>query len=107
LLKAGYENRPVVFVSFLDAMRFANWLGNGQGRGNTETGAYTLTLGGLAPRNAGATVWIPSENEWYKAAYHQPAAQGGDADNYWLYPTGSNATPNSRPPNGLRRLDTQ
>ncbi len=99
-LKTGYENRPVVFVSFFDAMRFANWLGNGQGSGSTETGAYTLSLGGLAPRNAGATVWIPSENEWYKAAYHQPAAQGGDADNYWLYPTGSNAIPNSRPPNG-------
>ena len=99
-LKTGYENRPVVFVSFMDAIRFANWLNNGQGSGSTETGAYTLSLGGLAPRNAGATVWVPSENEWYKAAYHQPVAQGGDADNYWLYPTRSNAIPNSRPPNG-------
>lgn len=98
-LKAGYDNRPVVYVSYLDAMRFANWLGNRQGSGSTETGAYTLASGGLAGRNPGATVWIPSENEWYKAAYHQPTAQGGDVDNYWIYPTGSNTEPNSRPGN--------
>ena len=39
----------------------------------------------------GARWFIPSENEWYKAAYHQPAAQGGDGDNYWAYPTGTNS----------------
>ena len=33
------------YVSFYDALRFANWLNNGQGSGDTETGAYTL-LGG-------------------------------------------------------------
>jgi formylglycine-generating enzyme required for sulfatase activity len=36
---------------------------------------------------------VTSENEWYKAAYHQPASAGGDSDNYWLYPTQSNAFP--------------
>ena len=41
----------------------------------------------------GATFFIPSEDEWYKAAYYQPAAQGGDTDNYWLYPTASNSVP--------------
>jgi formylglycine-generating enzyme required for sulfatase activity len=30
-------------------------------------------------------------HEWHKAAYYQAAAQGGDADNYWLYPTKSNS----------------
>ena len=30
---------------------------------------------------------FPAKSEWYKAAYYQPAAQGGDTDNYWLYPT--------------------
>lgn len=95
-VKPGYENMPVVFVSFFDAMRFTNWLQNGSGNSNTETGAYTLSLGGLAPRNAGARFWIPSENEWYKAAYYQPAAAGGDADSYWFYPTRSNSPPNSR-----------
>jgi len=105
-LKApGYANMPVVFVSFYDALRFANWLQNGQlGPGTTETGTYTFTgPTTVGPRNVltGNFYALASEDEWYKAAYHQPAAQGGDADNYWLYPTRSNVVPNSRtPPNG-------
>jgi len=98
----GRQNHPVNFVSFWDATRFANWLHNGQPTGpqdasTTEDGAYTLTPGGISgntiTRNAGAQWAIPSENEWYKAAYHQPASQGGDSDNYWLYPTSSNTVP--------------
>jgi MYXO-CTERM domain-containing protein len=91
---SGRENNPVNFVSFWDATRFANWLHNGQGNGDTETGAYTLTPGGIIAntitRNAGWQWAVTSENEWYKAAYHQPASAGGDSDNYWLYPTQSN-----------------
>jgi formylglycine-generating enzyme len=89
-------NRPVNWVSFWDACRFANWLGNGQGNGDTETGAYTL--GGYNDndgrtiqrntRNAGWTWAVTSEDEWYKAAYYNPAAH-----NYFLYPTGSNTAP--------------
>ena len=74
---AGRENMPVNYVSFFDSTRFTNWLHNGQGSGDTETGAYTL-LGGTAlpsngltlTRNAGATLFVPSEDEWYKAAYY-------------------------------------
>jgi formylglycine-generating enzyme required for sulfatase activity len=106
-IKSGYANKPVVMVGFLDAMRFTNWLGNGQGAGSTETGAYTVSLGVLAPRNPGATVWIPSENEWYKAAYHQPAAQGGDVDNYWLYAMRTNAVPFSDQPPGATPDNTR
>ena len=90
----GRENNPVNFVSFWDATRFANWLHNGQGNGDTETGAYTLTSAGISAntitRNAGAQWAVPSQDEWYKAAYHQPATQGGDTDDYWLFPTSSN-----------------
>lgn len=91
---AGRANNPVNYVSFWDAARFVNWLHNGQGNGDTENGAYTLTPSGIAnntvTRNSGWQWAITSEDEWYKAAYHQPASQGGDADNYWLYPTASN-----------------
>ena len=38
-------------------------------------------------RNAGATYFIPSENEWYKAAYYKG---GGTNAGYWTYPTQSN-----------------
>jgi formylglycine-generating enzyme required for sulfatase activity len=91
---SGLANNPVNYVSFWDATRFANWLHNGQGSGDTETGAYTLTPGGITAntitRNAGWQWAVTSEDEWYKAAYHQPASAGGDGDNYWLYPTSSN-----------------
>ena len=96
---AGRENNPVNFVSFWDATRFANWLHNGQGNGDTETGAYTLTPSGISAntitRNAGWRWAVTSEDEWHKAAYHQPASAGGDNDDYWLYPTQSNAPPTS------------
>ena len=99
---SGRANNPVNFVSFWDSTRFANWLHNGQPTGaqnnsTTENGAYTLTSGGIAgntiTRNAGWQWAVTSENEWYKAAYHQPTSQGGDTDNYWLFPTSSNTIP--------------
>lgn len=92
---------PVTYVSWLDAARFCNWLQNGQpasgveSPATTEAGAYTLdgdTTSGLETRNPGATWWIPSENEWYKAAYYDPALQNGSGG-YWLYPTQSNSVP--------------
>ncbi len=103
---SGRANNPVNFVSFWDACRFANWLHNGQGvSGDTETGAYTLTAGGISAntitRNAGWQWAVTNENEWYKAAYHQPASEGGDSDNYWLYPTQSNAVPTTAQVNYL------
>ena len=98
----GSGNRPVTYVGWYDSARFVNWLHNGQpvglqASGTTETGAYTLTgNSGIITRNSGWTYSLPSENEWYKAAYYQPAAQGGDADGYWLYATAKNVIPNSR-----------
>jgi len=91
--RAFREDRPVNFVSFWDAVRFANWLHNTQPTGaqdnsTTEDGAYTLTPTGIAnntiTRNAGATVFITSEDEWYKAAYYETGS-----DTYFDYPSGS------------------
>jgi formylglycine-generating enzyme len=96
---ANFADKPIIGVSALTAIRFANWMHNGQGNGDTETGAYTipanLTDQTAIPRNPGARWFLPSENEWYKAAYYQPAAQGGDADDYWLYATRSNDAPDA------------
>ncbi len=94
---AGRENMPVNYVTFWDATRFANWLHNGQPTGvqdgsTTEDGAYTLTPAGIAAnsvmRNAGAMVFIPSEDEWYKAAYYKG---GGTSAGYWDYPAVSDS----------------
>lgn len=94
-----------------DAARFANWLSNKQpngpeGMNTTETGSYTLngatTAAELAAvtRSAEATWVIPTEDEWYKAAYYQPTAQGGPASGYWDYSTRSNTVPTSQAPAG-------
>jgi formylglycine-generating enzyme required for sulfatase activity len=108
-VKPGREHQPVVFVDFYDVLRFCNWLHNGQPSGSednstTEDGAYSLTAEALAAenvlRNANARYWLPSDDEWYKAAYHQPEELGGDPSNYWFFPNRSNDAPISEPPPG-------
>jgi formylglycine-generating enzyme required for sulfatase activity len=85
-------DKPVNYVSWYDAARFTNWLHNGQGIGSTETGAYTLNGNNdIITKNVGANVWLPSENEWYKAAYYDPTAGAGGGDNYWAQATRSDA----------------
>jgi formylglycine-generating enzyme required for sulfatase activity len=37
--------RPITYVSWFDAARFANWMSNGQGDSATDTGAYTISVG--------------------------------------------------------------
>jgi formylglycine-generating enzyme required for sulfatase activity len=84
----------VNFVSLYDAMRFANWMNNGQPRGmqdtaTTEDGAYSMTPENLqfdqVNRNALATTFLPSQNEWYKAAYFDSAS-----GSYFDYPYRTN-----------------
>lgn len=50
-VKPGRDNNPVVFVSWYDSIRFANWMHNGKGSGDTENGAYTLLGGTPMPSN--------------------------------------------------------
>ncbi len=94
--EADWANRPVNFVSWADAARFANWMHNGQGTGDTETGSYLLNgaMSGaelkLITRGPGAIWAIPSEDEWYKAAYHK---NDGVTGNYFDYPTSSDIAP--------------
>lgn len=100
-LISGRANKPVKFVSFWDACRFANWLHNDQGNGDTETEAYTLTPEGIdnntITRNAEWRFAVTSEDEWYKAAYHK---NDGPTGNYWDYPTGSDIPPTAEGPPG-------
>lgn len=95
VVKPSQENKPVVYVSFFDAMRFVNWLDNGQGDGDTETGVYTVSDGVSELRSSNAEYFIPSADEWYKAAYHK---NDGTTGNYWNYPTGSDIEPYSDNP---------
>jgi formylglycine-generating enzyme len=104
---SDYANRPVNYVSWGDAARFANWLQNGQlglitpvpqDQYSTEEGAYYLngatTIAGLLAVSR-ETDWkwaVTSEDEWYKAAYYKG---GGANTGYWDYPTSSNTVPSN------------
>ena len=93
-LRTSMGDKPVNYVSWYDAARFANWMMNGQGSGSTEVGAYTLSGNtGLITKNVGASVYLPSEDEWYKAAYYDPTPGAGGGDNYWLHATQSDTAP--------------
>ncbi len=77
-VKTNMGDKPVNYVSWFDAARVSNWLMNGQGSSSTETGAYTLggaTSGNAVPVNSGATFYIPTEDQWYKAATTRAAAR--------------------------------
>ena len=89
----GREEKPVNNVSFWDAVRFANWLHNGQpsgaqGYSTTERGAYYLTPADVADntvaREPEAAFFIPTVHEWFKAAYYDT-----DAKVYFDYPAAS------------------
>jgi hypothetical protein len=91
-VKPQMADKPVNFVSWLDAARFANWLENGGTAtpGSTEQGAFDLSvadprLNAVAAQNA--TWSLPTEKEWYKAAYYDPAT------GYSIYPTGEDIQP--------------
>ncbi len=98
-----WAGRPVNYVSWGDAARFANWMHNGQPAGaqdltTTEDGSYHLA-GAMSNvelmaivRDADATWVVPSEDEWYKAAYHK---NDGVTSNYWDYPTTSDGVPSN------------
>ncbi len=92
--KPGYEQLPVTYVSWLDAARYVNWLhfgrpspghsGTGITEGTEVMGAYNTSAGQLASRrNTAARFWLPSHDEWYKAAFYHP-----DTDRYSTYATG-------------------
>jgi formylglycine-generating enzyme len=94
-----WANRPVTYVSWGEAARFANWLQHGQLGGaedstTTEDGAYylngatTTTALTSVTRKTGALYWVPTRNEWFKAAFYDPQKQPGVAG-YWTYTTRS------------------
>ena len=98
-----WEDRAVSWVNWGDAARFANWLTNGMPTGaqdltTTEDGSYFLNgATGHAElltvtRKADARYVIPSEDEWYKAAYHK---NDGVTGNYFDYPTSSDSVPSN------------
>ena len=100
-------NKPATGVTWNEAARFVNWLNTQKGFAPAYkysdstitsnltpwTAADTLDYDALNPyRSKRSNFFLPSFNEWYKAAYYDPSANGG-AGGYWDYATGSNTAP--------------
>jgi len=95
-------DKPAANMSWYESAAFVNWLNTSKG----FTSAYNLTWSGSTwsmalwtatdtgydanneYRNSLAKYFLPSENEFYKAAFGK-----SDGSGYYLYPTASDAAP--------------
>ena len=99
-VKPNMGDKPVVYVTWFDAARLTNWLHNGastysksdaSANAPQNVGAYTLstaTYGAAPSKSQDARFWIPTENEWYKAAFYSGSGIG-----YLTYGDGFGTTP--------------
>jgi formylglycine-generating enzyme len=100
-------NEPAAKISWYEAAAFVNWMNTSNGHqaaydltfssgwsmtawGASNQAATGVDSGTNAYRHKDAYYFLPSEDEWYKAAYHQ---NDGVTANYWDYATGSNTIP--------------
>lgn len=99
-------DKPSTNVSWNEAARFVNWLNTSNGyspaykfalepgdvgySANANIELWTVADSGFNPinpfRNVDSFYFLPSEDEWYKAAYYS-------ASTYFDYPTGSDSIP--------------
>ncbi len=94
------EHPYAVTIGWRYAARYCNWLHNGRAShveafqsGAYETSTFTRNPDGTyndqAVRSPGASYWIPSVDEWVKAAYYDPNRYGPGLEGYWRYPNAS------------------
>ena len=96
-------NKPATGVSWFEAAKFVNWLNTS----TNNTPAYKFDGGGNFQlwqsgdagynaanlyRNSLAKYFLPSVDEWYKAAYYDSTGSS-----YFNFPTGSNTAPTPVP----------
>ncbi|MBX3407699.1 MAG: SUMF1/EgtB/PvdO family nonheme iron enzyme, partial [Phycisphaeraceae bacterium] len=114
---SGNEMRPVGNISWRMAAIYCNFLHNGGAvtgnvtpRENFLSGAYDVSTfgnngtGGFsdqATRSPDARYWIPSWDEWLKAAHYDPHKDGPDQGGWWAYPNGSDSPLIPGPPGVL------
>ncbi|MCC6320091.1 MAG: SUMF1/EgtB/PvdO family nonheme iron enzyme [Phycisphaerales bacterium] len=99
-------DQPVAGISWRQAARFCNWLQSGKSSSLDAlvTGAYDTTTWSGGPGTGtpatdaerhlpGARFWIPTIDEWIKAAHYDPAKYGAGQGGYWQYPNRSDLAP--------------
>jgi len=98
-------DQPAAFVDWFEAAAFVNFLNTDRGFSpaydlSWDGGSWTMNLWSSANawqlggenlyRHKDTFYFLPSENEWFKAAYYQG---GGTDAGYWTYPTQENTAP--------------
>ncbi|MFG0305096.1 MAG: SUMF1/EgtB/PvdO family nonheme iron enzyme [Phycisphaerales bacterium JB040] len=100
-IREGYSENRAARVSWEYAARYCNWLHNGKvneawafENGAYDTSSFTQNSDGTwnhqAARNPDAKFWMPTIDEWVKAAHWDPEKNDGEGG-YWAYPTSSDS----------------
>ena len=108
---AGNEMLPVGTISWRMAAIYCNWLCNNKSTAREAflNGAYDVSTFGFGDpfgfsdqltHNPGARYWIPTWDEWIKAAHYDPnkANADGSRGGWWQYSTTSDTAPIYGPP---------
>jgi len=91
-----FAKAVVADISWRGAAMYVNWLHNGKGEdpASWRAGVYDTSTFGQNPdgtftdqltRSPGARYWIPSEDEWLKAAHYDPNKHGPGDGGWWEY----------------------
>ncbi len=108
---AGNEMIPTGNISWRMAAMYANWLHNdmSSARAAFMDGAYDVTTFGwigniftdqLAHR-PDARYWVPTWDEWLKAAHYDPERNGPGQGGWWQYAITSETAPVYGPPGAI------
>lgn len=95
---------PVYGIGWRDAARYCNWLHNGKAAtvAAVSSGAYDTSTFTTAPNgwlndqrthSPGALFWIPTLDEWLKAAHYDPDRHGPGQGGWWQGPYRSDLPP--------------
>ncbi len=109
---AGGEMIPAGGITWRSAAVYCNWLHNGKSfeRSAFLNGAYDISTFDDGPtytdqvtRSPGAQYWIPSLDEWMKAAHWDPVKANADGavGGWWFYSNRSDTAPVYGPPGVL------
>jgi len=99
----GQENRPVGNISWRMAAIYCNWLHNNQSTDRSAflNGAYDVSTFGYVQgsiftdqptHNPGARFFIPTWDQWLKAAHYDPNRNGNGQGGWWQQPNASDTT---------------
>ncbi len=104
---------PTGDISWRMAAIYCNWLHNGKATNREAflSGAYDVSTFGYQgtvftdqlTHNPDARYWVPTWDEWLKAAHYDPAKPNGDGSlgGWWVYPHMSDTAPVYGPPGVL------